>query len=188
MRILLALLLLMLSGCTGARLSSDEARRKISEIATSGLVPDAIEVRRIVSQSDTQVIAESTVTLAFEFRRPNANSEWRVTAVRLGDRDWIDLNELIAAVNDARRRETTANLEKLVTGITNYRQANGATPSANNIVELTNVLHPRYMSDLVRTDAWGRPIAFEASNGAYRLVSTGPDGLRNTPDDIVLPN
>jgi hypothetical protein len=188
MKNLLVLLLIMLSGCTGARLSSDEARRKITEIATSGLVPDAVEVRRIVSQSDTQVIAESTVTLAFEFRRDNAASEWRITSVRLGDRDWVDVNELVAAVNEGRRRETTTGMEKLVAGIASYRQANGSAPAAADIVGLTNVLHPQYMADLVRNDGWGRPIAYEVTGAAFRLTSTGPDGVKGTPDDIVLPN
>ena len=102
--------------------------KKSREIATSGLVPDAVEVRRIVSQSDTQVIAETTITLAFQFRRDNPASPWRVAAVRLGDRDWIDLNELVAAINEGRRRETVTAMEKLVAGIASYRQINGSAP------------------------------------------------------------
>ena len=92
---------LALSGCTGARLSHDEARRKILEIGRSNLVPDAIEIRRIVSQTETQAIAEASVTLAFQFRRDKPDSEWRIEAVRLGDRDWISLDELLAAINEA---------------------------------------------------------------------------------------
>ena len=188
MRSLLVLFLLLLSGCAGARLSSDEARRKITEIGASGLVPDSIEVRRIVSQSDTQVIAETTVTLAFQFRRDRAGAPWKVAAVRLGDRDWISLDELLAAVNEGRRRETTASMEKLVAGIGNYRQINGSAPQATDIVQLTNVLHPQYMTDLIRADGWGHPIGYELAGAAFRLISNGADGLRGTGDDIVLPN
>jgi hypothetical protein len=43
------------------------------------------------------------------------------------------------------------------------------------------------MKDLVRTDAWGHPIDYEVTGSAYRLVSSGPDGVRGTPDDIMLP-
>ena len=188
MRNLVLLSFIVLSGCSGARLSSEEARQKITEIATSGLVPDAVEVRRIVTQSDTQVIAETTITLAFQFRRDNPASPWRVAAVRLGDRDWIDLNELVAAINEGRRRETVSAMEKLVAGIASYRQINGSAPQVTDIVQLTDILHPNYMSDLVRMDGWGRPIAYEPSGATFRLVSVGADGLRGTPDDIVLPS
>jgi hypothetical protein len=186
-RKLLLLLVIVLSGCSGSRLSSDEARRKITEIATSGLVPDAIEIRRVVSQSDTQVIAETSVTLAFQFRRANANTPWEVAAVRLGDRDWINLNDLLSAINEGRRRETTTSMEKLIAGIANYRRTNGNLPAASDIVQLTNLLHPQYMTDLVRADSWGRPIFYENTGDAYRLVSSGADGMRGTPDDISLP-
>jgi general secretion pathway protein G len=36
------------------------------------------------------------------------------------------------------------------------------------------------------TDAWGAPIHLEASGGAVRLVSPGPDGILGTGDDIAL--
>src|SRR5687768_12146256 len=52
---------LALSACTSSRLSHDDARQKIAAIGRSSLVPQAIEIRRIVSQTDTRAIAESTV-------------------------------------------------------------------------------------------------------------------------------
>lgn len=188
MRNLLVLLLIMLSGCTGARISSSEARQKITEIAGSGLVPQAVEIRRVVSQSDTQVIAETTVALAFQFQRTNDKSPWRVAAIRMGDRDWITVDELLAAINENRRRDTTSSMGKLVDGIATYRRTVGSAPPATDIVQLTNVLHPQYMTDLVRADSWGHPIVYEVTGTAFRLVSSGADGLRGTPDDIVLPN
>src|SRR5204863_8405659 len=66
---LLFLSSLALTACTSARLSSDEARKKIAAIGQSALIPDAIEIRRIISQTDSSAIAEATVTLAFQFKR-----------------------------------------------------------------------------------------------------------------------
>jgi hypothetical protein len=106
--------------------------------------------------------------------------------VRLGDRDWIDVNELIAALNGGRRRETMVAMEKVVQGIAEYRKANNVLPQAADIVKLTDVLHPQYMTDLIRTDAWGNPIEYELTGSTYRLVSRGADGRRGTADDIVL--
>jgi hypothetical protein len=178
-----------LPACTSARLSHDEARKKIAAIGQSSLVPDAIEIRRIVSQSDTSAIAEATVTLAFQFKRPNTNAEWRIEAVRLGDRDWISLDELIAGINEGRRRTTVQAMQELAAGIEKYRSANGTLPPAKDIVSLTDMLYPGYMSRLIREDGWGNPIIYETTvNSTFRLVSPGADRRRGTPDDVVVEN
>jgi hypothetical protein len=174
-------------GCAGPRLSHDEARKRIAEIGTSTAVPDAIEIRRIVSQNDTSAIAETTVTLAFQFKKEKPSNQWHVAAVRLGDRDWISLDELIAAVGDARRRETLKSIEKLAEGIGAYRQRNGQLPNAADIVKLTDILHPQYMSELIRLDAWGNPLRYETAGADFHITSAGPDGRFGTPDDVALP-
>ena len=183
---ILLLTSMLLPGCAADRLSHDDARQKIAQIGRSNLVPDAIEIRRIVSQSDTEAIAESSVTLAFQFKRPNAASEWQISAVRLGDRDWISLDELLAAINEGRRRTTLEGLQKLAEGIAKYREMNGTIPTATDITVLTDVLHPLYISELIREDGWGDPIEYQSTGATFRLVSAGPDGVRGTPDDIVF--
>ena len=188
-RALYSLLLgsLALTACTSARLSHDEARKKIAAIGRSSLIPDAIEIRRITAQTDTEAIAEATITLAFQFKRSNANAEWRIEAVRLGDRDWISLDELLAAVNEGRRRTTSESMQQLADGIETYRSRNGSLPGARDIVALTDTLHPAYMSLLVREDGWGNPILYEVTgNATFRLISAGADGRRGTSDDIIL--
>jgi len=178
-----------LPACTSARLSHDEARKKIAAIGQSSLIPDAIEIRRIVSQTDTTAVAEATVTLAFQFKRANTASEWHIESVRLGDRDWISMDELLNAINDARRRATSESLQQLADGIEKYRAANGSLPAARDITALTDALHPRYMNVLVREDGWGHPIVYEVTGtSTYRLLSRGADGRQGTPDDVVLAN
>jgi hypothetical protein len=184
---LLIIMSLLLSACAADRLSQGEARKKITEIGRSKLVPDAIEIRRIVSQSDTQALAEAGVTLAFQFKRENPNAEWRIDAVRLGDRDWISLDELLAAINDGRRRTTVESLQKVAEAIAKYRTANGSLPNARDIVSLMDILHPLYINDLVREDGWGNPVDYEITGeSAFRLVSAGPDGRPGTADDVVV--
>jgi hypothetical protein len=175
--------------CTAARLSHDEARKKIAEIGRSKLIPDAIEIRRIVSQNENEAIAEANITLAFQFRRANPNADWKIEAVRLGDRDWISLDELLAAINEGRRRTTTDAMQQLSAAIEKYRGANGSLPNARDIVALTDILHPRYMDLLVREDGWGNPIVYQVTGPmTFRLISRGPDGREATNDDIVLQN
>ena len=179
--------IILLASCTADRLSHDEARKKVSEIGRSTLVPNAIEIRRVTLQSDTQAVAEANVTLAFQFKRDNPAAEWKIEAVRLGDRDWVSLTEFLAAVDEGRRRTTQQSLQKLAAGITSYRASHGSLPTASNIVELTDVLHPLYTNELIRTDGWDAPIEYEiTAPSTFRLISPGPDGRRGTPDDVVF--
>jgi len=176
-----------LPACTSARLSHDEARKKIAAIGQSNLIPDAIEIRRIVSQSDTTAIAEATVTLAFQFKRASSNAEWHVEAVRLGDRDWISLDELLAAINEGRRRVTSQSIQQLADGVEKFRGENGSLPAARDIGALTDTLHPRYMKELIREDGWGHAILYQVTGTAtFKLVSPGADGQPGTADDIVF--
>ena len=176
----------ILAGCSSARLSHDEARKQIAEIGNSSLVPDSIHIQRIVSQTDKDAIAETSVAMAFEFQRSKSSDPWHIAAVRMGDRDWVDVAEIITAVNESRKRTTLESFQKLALGIETYRQRNGTSPNATDIVGLTNILHPTYMTDLVRLDAWGRPIRYEVTGTSFRLLSDGADGVRGTPDDLQL--
>lgn len=187
LKVLLLLFLLTSSGCGGTRLSHDVIRKQIADLGTSTLVPGAVSVRRVVSQSGDRAIAETTVDLAFQFERDSDKSPWHIISVRLGDQNWVSVPELIAALNESRRKATTASLEKLAAGVASYRQSNGAAPQARDIKALADVLHPQYMKDLILDDAWGRPIEVEASNPNVRFRSAGPDGQSGTPDDIVSP-
>ena len=177
---------LLLSACASDRLSHSEARQKIAQIGRSNLVPDAVEIRRIISQTDTEAIAESSVTLAFQFKRANPNAQWQISAVRLGDRDWVSLDELLAAINEGRRRSTINDLQKLAAGIAKYREMNGNLPMVPDITRLTDILHPLYISELIREDGWGTNIEYQVMGTTFRLVSAGPDGVRGTSDDIVF--
>jgi hypothetical protein len=178
--------LIVASGCGGGRLSSDQARKQIIDISSSGVVPDAIQIRRVVTQGDREAIAEATATLAFQFKRENRNAPWKIGAVRLGDNDWLDMNELLAAINDARRRSTLESIGRLNAAVEAYRQANGNLPSAPDIVKLTDQLFPGYLDKLVRDDAWKRPFRYEASGATFRIISNGPNGIAGDSDDLSL--
>ena len=184
-QLFLLIVLAVLYGCGGARLSSNEIRKQIADLGTSTLTPGAVSVRRIVSQSGNHAIAETSVDLAVQFERDTASSPWHIVSVRLGDQNWVSVPQFIAALNEVNRRTTTTSMEKLVGGIATYRQRNGSLPAAKDIKTLVDVLHPLYMKDLVLDDGWGRPIEVETSESGIRLRSLGLDGKKDTPDDIL---
>ena len=184
-QLLVAASILAVSGCGGARLSHDEIRKQVAELGTSSLVPSSVSVRRVVSQSGNRAIAETSVELAFQMERDSENSPWHITAVRLGDQNWVSVAELLEALNESKRKITAASLEKLSAGVTAYRQRNTSLPAGNNIKTLADVLHPLYMKDLVLDDGWGRPILVETSATTLRFRSLGADGVQGTPDDML---
>jgi hypothetical protein len=185
--LLLVLTLVISSGCGGARLSHAEIRRQIASLGTSTLVPSSVSIRRIAgSDTGNRIIAETSVELTFQFERDTESSPWHITSVRLGDQNWVSVPELVVAVNESRKKTTASSLEKLAAGVAVYRQRNnGDVPAASNIQALMDVLHPKYMKELVMDDSWGRAIEVESSDGVMRFRSLGPDGQRGTDDDIL---
>ena len=179
--------LFALCACGGARLSHNEIRKQIADLGTSTLVPSSVSVRRIVSESGNRAIAETTVDLAAQFERDSPASPWHITSVRLGDQNWVSVNELVAALNEVRRKQTFASMEKLAAGVGAYRQRNGSAPQGNDIKALSDVLHPQYMKDLVLDDGWGRPFELDRSGAELRFRSAGADGRSGTSDDILSP-
>src|SRR5215469_17431291 len=91
------LLLLATTSFAAPSLNRDLARKRISELASTNLAADAIEIREITLEPPGSAIVESTVTLAFQFKKTDAGA-WTVDAIRLGDRDWVNMSELLAAI------------------------------------------------------------------------------------------
>jgi type II secretion system (T2SS) protein G len=186
-QLLILLIPVICASCGGARLSHDEIRRQVADLGTSTLVPSAVAIRRVVSQSGNRAIAETTVDLAVQLERDSTGSPWHITSIRLGDQNWVPVDELIAALNETKKKVTQSSMEKLSAGIASYRQRNGSAPAAGDIKALGDVLHPQYMKDLVLEDGWGRLFEVEAATPTFRFRSLGPDGQRGTSDDLVSP-
>jgi hypothetical protein len=150
-------------------LSSDEARKQIAGIGGSKLVPNAIATRRLAAQSDYEAIAETSVDLTFQFRRENKDAPWRAVSVRLGESNWVHVGEILAGIDEVRKRKTGEMIGKLSAGIEAYRRANGTLPPASGIEALSDLLYPRYMNELIRNDAWGRPILYKTDGATFAL-------------------
>ncbi len=179
----LAATVLALSGCSG-RLSQGNVRQQIAELGGASLIPSEIEVQRLVIDSDTRAIAETNIKMAFQFER-DTGGEWQIVAARLGDRQWVDIPTLLAALDRQQSDDTDAAMRKLAAGIAEYRKQNGALPDPET--SLSDVLHPRFMQDIIRQDSWGQDIQYEVTgDDGFQLRSAGPDGTRGSGDDIVV--
>jgi len=186
LRVSIAVLLssIWLSAC-GGPVSSRAVRERIATLGGAELSPDDVRVERIVTETGSRAVAEFTVQMAGLYQR-NADGEWTLVSVRLSDDRWIDLARLEAVLAAIELEETTSNLRMLADGVEAWARENGALPEVSGADSLPDLLHPLFVPDLVREDAWGSAFLYETSGGAFRLRSPGPDRQPGTPDDIEV--
>jgi type II secretion system (T2SS) protein G len=185
----LILPVLLLAGCGAAshKLSQNKVKEKIQELGLVELKSEQLKIENISQNSGSQAVAEVNFRLALKLSRAEGK-DWRIDAVRLGDRNWLEVNTFLAALNEVRARETRENLQKLFEGLRKFKEKTGKYPEAQNIVKLTDILFPAYTPEIIRYDAWNRELIFNStSSGSFELLSLGADGVRGTSDDIVLP-
>ena len=181
------LVLGLLAGCGASRkLSEHTAKEKILELGLLDLKDKQIQVQRIIHAGEDQAVAEASLQMAFRLSKTKGK-DWQVNAVRLGDRDWISAQAFLAALNDARAKQTLQSLEQLQEGIRKYQAKQGSLPAVSDIVKLTDLLFPEYMAEVIRYDAWSHEFKVSSIGGsALQLSSAGPDGIPGNADDIRL--
>jgi hypothetical protein len=168
------------------QLSRDKARDRIQELGLIQFADKDVQIKEIVQSGDDQAVAEVNLSLAFRLSRAKSG-EWQVNALRLGDRNWLDIKAFISALNEVRLRETRENLTKLLNGMKLFKEKSGKYRQARNIVELTDILVPNFMSEMIRHDGWNRELVVSfTSPDSFELISLGADGVRGTADDIVM--
>jgi hypothetical protein len=178
-------LVLLLLGCSSS-LSRYSARKILLKTPELELSKEDVDLIDVVQTAQDRAVVEANINLGFLLIR--TGQEWSVSEVRLADRKWVKIEDMQQALTDLRWLETHRRLLQLAQGLLSYRSAMNAFPPKSDIVTLTDLLMPRYMPQLVRTDAWGRELLYEPlSRGArFKLTSAGPDGKFTTADDLVL--
>lgn len=154
------------------------------------LPSDGVRVREIsplnlplTTQPSATVLA--TVQLGFRFQRENKGG-WRVTGLRSGNRDWISLDQLISAMNSAKRAQAKKEMEAIAGALQNFRSERGSYVASDQQRVLIDLLTPGFMSQVVRLDPWHRPYQYQGERDRFTLSSDGPDKTPNTPDDIIF--
>ncbi len=183
----ITLVLGLLAGCGASRkLSEHTAKEKILELGLLDLKDKQIQVQRIIHSGEDQAVAEASLQMAFRLAKTKGK-DWQVNAVRLGDRNWIDAQLFLAALNEVRARQTQQSLEQLQEGIRKYQAKRGVLPAVSDIVKLTDLLFPEYMTEVVRYDGWSREFRVNSvGDNTFQLSSAGPDGVPGNADDIHL--
>jgi hypothetical protein len=178
-------ILLLLTGCGGRMVNKKTARDILVNASPGGLDSRDVEVESVSQIGSRDAIVAAKVKVAFKLE--NVQGQWIVREVRAGDYPWERLDLIIAALDAAKAKVTQQTFEEISISLAAYSQKNGRLPEFKDFLALSDALYPNYLPNIVRLDAWNRPIAAErlAAN-TIRLSSAGPDGQSGSKDDIVL--
>lgn len=165
----------LVAGLFGVSLPSDDVR--IREVSPFGFS---------FGSSDASALISAWVQL--DFRIVREQRRWEVASVRSGNRDWIDVRGVAAAVDQLKRSTATNELSLIAQALDTYRSERGFYVVSDKESVLIDHLSPRYLTQVIRVDPWHRPYQYEGQQTQYSLRSLGPDGKPNTSDDIVVKN
>jgi len=59
-------------------------------------------------------------------------------------------------------------------------------PEGSSLAGISAELSPRYMPIVEAEDAWGNTMSYASDGRAYSVVSSGPDGVSGSSDDVTL--
>ena len=161
----------LLGSLLGISVPSDAVR--IQEIAPSP-VP-------LASKTSATVVA----WIGVEARAVNEAKGWRVFELRTGDRDWVNLDQLVAAVNQQKQIRARADMQRIADALERYRADKGAYLVSDSHAVLIDHLSPVYIREVIRLDPWRQPYKYVGQRHTFTLVSPGPDGKDGTADDIA---
>jgi len=181
---LLAVLLLP-AACGGRKMNDTLARNLIAGMNGEDMRKSDVEIVNIRQISSSQAVAETRARVAFRFE--NDNNVWRVREIRIGHGQWESVENIERALNQVKTEETKELLARITEAIQKYREANQKFPAFKDFVDLSDQLSPRFMTPLVRLDAWQRPFEASMSADIVLLRSAGPDGIIGNQDDIIFP-
>lgn len=77
---------------------------------------------------------------------------WHVTELRTGNRDWVKLEPLVAAVNEEKQKQARAELGLIANALEKFRKDRGSYVVSDKQAVAIDSLNPRYLSQVIRVD------------------------------------
>lgn len=172
-----------------SQLTNRRARCLVAELLGVQLPSDDVRIRE-VSPFGLSLGAESsalvTALVRVDFRFVREAKRWRVVDLKSGNRDWVSIAGIPAAMDQVKRTEATNELLTVAKALGDFRRDRGYFVVSKSESVLIDHLSPRYLPRVIRVDPWHRPYHYEGEQDRYSLRSAGPDGKTNTEDDIVI--
>jgi hypothetical protein len=173
-------------GAFARELGAREARERIAQ-ALGFDKAESVHIKNISRGMGSEAIVEAQFEAAFRFTA-DKDGKWLPVEVRAGDRKWESIELIQTALRKEKALRTGADLRTIAGALEAYRRDGGSYVEADSGSALLDHLAPRYLTSIIRLDAWSREFDYKGSAAGYRLVSRGPDGKPGTDDDIVFEN
>lgn len=170
-----------------SELTNRRARCLVAHLFSISLPSDAVRVKDI-SKLDlgTQPSALAVTLLQADFRLAKDRSGWQVIGFRSGNRDWTNIGSAQGTLDSIKRDKTNADMNAIASALEAFRKERGSFVVSDKHIALIDILHPRFLSRVLRLDSWQHPYRYQGERDHFTLRSLGPDGKENTADDIVL--
>lgn len=172
-----------------SELTNKRARCLIADLFGVQLPSDDVRIRDL-SPFGLSLGAESsalvTALVRVDFRFARQARRWSVTEFKSGNRDWVSVAGIPAAMDQVKRTEAANELLTVAKALGDFRRDRGYFVVSKSESVLIDHLSPRYLERVIRVDPWHRPYHYEGRQDRYSLRSAGPDGKANTADDIVV--
>lgn len=173
------------AACGGRTVTRSRAEKLLVNLPSGVLDDEDVRVLSVSQISANTAIAETTLRAAF--RMEKVQGDWVIREVRLGNHQWESIESLMAALDRIKTDKARQILETVSEALVQYRRKNGHLPAFDDYVDLSDALYPGFMTEAYRMDPWRQPLrAVREGPDTVKLVSAGPDGKPDTPDDIVL--
>ncbi|MDE2928636.1 MAG: type II secretion system protein GspG [Acidobacteriota bacterium] len=181
-RILMAVLFLPLLAC-GKSLER-QIVDDLSNMDQARLGKGQVRIDKL-RRTGNHAVAEVTLKTAVKLIRKDR--AWVVEEIRLGDRRWEKVENILAALAEERSLRTRSDLKLIDSAISRYRLERGELPPAGSYRELMDHLAPEYMQPTTELDGWFNQYVYRTLSAKdYDLRSAGPDGIARTSDDVTL--
>jgi type II secretion system (T2SS) protein G len=170
--------------------SAKRARCLLKNLLGLDARSDAIRVQQVSPLAVPLASQPSAVVVAWvnvEARLVNAgNGGWKVSELRTGNRDWVQLEPLVAAVNEEKEKKARTELATVAKALEQFRQDRGFYVVSDSQAVVLDHLNPRYLATVIRVDPWHQPYKYLGERNHFTLRSSGRDGKDDTADDIQL--
>ena len=169
--------------------SVKRARCLLGHLLGVEIPSDAIRIQEVnpmpipmASQPSATVVA----WLRVDARLMNNKSAWHVAELRTGNRDWVKLEPLLAALNQHKQKLAHSELELIAGALEKFRRDRGFYVVSDKQSVAIDFLSPRYLGRVIRVDPWNQPYKYLGERDHFTLRSTGPDRKPDTPDDVLV--
>ncbi|MBV9928375.1 MAG: type II secretion system protein GspG [Acidobacteria bacterium] len=169
------------AGKSGSK-KQEKKREEEKQPAAEPLTRGPLTIKQL-SFMGSSAVAEVEVAGVFTLAR-DARGRWRATGFEVGGETVGDPEALWRAVNERKAARARADLAEIREALDAFRRERGFYVVGEDSVVLFDHLSPRYARRVIRLDPWHNPYRYNGTQASYTLTSDGPDGKRDTTDDI----